>query len=220
MKLTRFCVKNYKSIIDSGDCYPTDGVTILAGKNEAGKSSLLEALEDFNNGTQIRSSAIPIGNQNLKPRIEVEFQIGKNEAAQIIEKADLGIEVKNSLLEALKSENHLYIEKNYPDYYTASFSPLTEALSIEPDKWQTIFTEVIEALAISQTNKPATKEDIPKLIINPLDSTKAKSEIDSYLEKLVPQLSVLDESERTEIEKKFRELSTSLDNHENSKKNT
>jgi recombinational DNA repair ATPase RecF len=95
MKLIRFRVKNYKSITDSGDCYPAHGVTILAGKNEAGKSSLLEALEDFNNGAKIRSNAVPIGDPDAKPSIEVEFQLKKDEAIQIIEKADLSREIKS-----------------------------------------------------------------------------------------------------------------------------
>jgi len=33
MKLKKFRIKNYKSIIDSGDCYIEDGLTIFAGKN-------------------------------------------------------------------------------------------------------------------------------------------------------------------------------------------
>ena len=54
MKLTKFRIKNYKSIIDSGDCYFSDKLTILAGKNESGKSSVLEALEDFHQDKTIR----------------------------------------------------------------------------------------------------------------------------------------------------------------------
>lgn len=60
MELVKFRVKNYRSIIDSGDCYLANKITVLAGKNESGKSSILEALEDFENKKEIRKSAIPI----------------------------------------------------------------------------------------------------------------------------------------------------------------
>ncbi len=59
MKLKKFRIKNYKSIADSGDCYLTDTVTIFAGKNESGKTSILEALEDFDTDEKIRESAKP-----------------------------------------------------------------------------------------------------------------------------------------------------------------
>ena len=54
MRLQSFRVANYKSIEGSGACYLSDRITILAGKNEAGKSSLLEALCDFNGERPMR----------------------------------------------------------------------------------------------------------------------------------------------------------------------
>lgn len=220
MKLTKFRVKNYKSIIDSGDCYPTHGVTILAGKNEAGKSSFLEALEDLNNETNIRASAIPIGDSDAKPKIAVEFQVDKNEAAQIIEKTDLSREIKNSILEVLKNENQLYIEKKYPNIYTISFSPLSEIPPSEPNKWQVLISDVIASITTLQTHELTKKAKLPLPIINPLNGAEAKSAIDSYLEKIAPQLNLLNESERVAIQNKFQELSAAIENNENIKKTT
>lgn len=53
MKLKSFRVTNYRSIIDSKECFlsPNDGITIIAGQNESGKSSLLEALMHYEEGT-------------------------------------------------------------------------------------------------------------------------------------------------------------------------
>lgn len=52
MKLYSFRIKNVKSIVDSGICYVSaeDGVTVLAGQNEVGKSANLEGLDFFRNG--------------------------------------------------------------------------------------------------------------------------------------------------------------------------
>lgn len=47
MKLTRFRVRNYKSILDSGWVRISD-ITCLVGKNESGKTSLLQALNALN----------------------------------------------------------------------------------------------------------------------------------------------------------------------------
>jgi predicted ATP-dependent endonuclease of OLD family len=47
MRLVKFRIQNYKSIKDSGWCWLASDLTILAGKNESGKSAILEAIRDF-----------------------------------------------------------------------------------------------------------------------------------------------------------------------------
>ncbi|MDB6109440.1 MAG: hypothetical protein JWR69_1190 [Pedosphaera sp.] len=47
MRLTRFKIQKYKSVIDSG-WVNVANLTVLVGKNEAGKTSLLKALHKFN----------------------------------------------------------------------------------------------------------------------------------------------------------------------------
>ena len=77
MKLKKFRIKNFKSINDSGDCYLTDTITILAGKNESGKTSILEALEDFDTDKKIRESAKPIKSPDAIPEISITFIVMK-----------------------------------------------------------------------------------------------------------------------------------------------
>jgi len=52
MRLKSFRIKNFKSIIDTGECHlsDSDNVLVLAGQNEAGKSAVIEALNFFGNG--------------------------------------------------------------------------------------------------------------------------------------------------------------------------
>lgn len=47
MIIEKFCIKNFKSIKHSTDVKLEDDLTIIIGKNEAGKTSLLKALESF-----------------------------------------------------------------------------------------------------------------------------------------------------------------------------
>ena len=52
MKLRAFRIQNYRSIIDSDWKYLAyDNITALIGQNESGKTSVLEALESFYDGT-------------------------------------------------------------------------------------------------------------------------------------------------------------------------
>ena len=48
MRLRSFQVKKFRNIVDSGEVTVEKQVTCLVGKNEAGKSALLEALYLFN----------------------------------------------------------------------------------------------------------------------------------------------------------------------------
>jgi AAA15 family ATPase/GTPase len=49
MKITKFQVKNYQSIKDTGviELSENDNLSIFAGQNESGKSSILKALNAF-----------------------------------------------------------------------------------------------------------------------------------------------------------------------------
>lgn len=83
MKIEKFRIKNYRSIQDSGDCYLSPKITVLAGKNEAGKTSILEALRDFSTGQSIDDGAVPI-NRDAKPEIQVTFRMGREEINEIL----------------------------------------------------------------------------------------------------------------------------------------
>jgi predicted ATPase len=110
MKLKKFKIINYKSIADSGDCYLTDTITILAGKNESGKTSILEALEDFDTDKKIRESAKPIKSPASVPEISITFIVEKDTIKEIFE------EIKSPL----KATGDLEIEliKTFPDVYS------------------------------------------------------------------------------------------------------
>lgn len=89
MKLTKFRIKNYKSIVDSGDCYFSDKLTILAGKNESGKTSVLEALEDFHQDKMIREEAKPIDGDGV-PEVSVSFTLPVSGVNTILKEISAG----------------------------------------------------------------------------------------------------------------------------------
>lgn len=89
MELVKFRIKNYKSIVDSGDCYFSKQMTVLAGKNESGKTSILEALEDFHEGKTIRDTAKPIRGDGV-PEVSITFNLAKDEINELL--AAAGVE--------------------------------------------------------------------------------------------------------------------------------
>jgi len=105
MKIIKFRIKNYKSIIDSGDCYLTNLVTILAGKNESGKTSILEALEDFDTEIEIRDEAKPIKDTSAIPEISITFKVSKDTVDEIFN------EIGESLI-TKKKQKHRKLLKN------------------------------------------------------------------------------------------------------------
>jgi len=116
IELVKFRIKNYRSITDSGDCYLANKITVLAGKNESGKSSILEALEDFDTEKEIRKSATPIHDESKKPEIIVTFQVGNNIINEIMEK------IKFS--KKFESDIEITIKKDFPKKYSLDDSSL------------------------------------------------------------------------------------------------
>lgn len=80
MKLIKFRICNYKSIIDSGYCLLASDLTILIGKNESGKTAILEALRDFDKEVfQLPQNAFPVDGNDESPLLELCFQLNQTE---------------------------------------------------------------------------------------------------------------------------------------------
>ena len=110
MKLTKFRVKNYKSIIDSGYCSFADDITIMIGKNESGKSAMLEALRDFGKNVQSMSDEVyPLDGGTDDPSVEVHLQLTNDEIVRIQEEAEL--KLIDEGLEYIR-QNGLVVTKN------------------------------------------------------------------------------------------------------------
>ena len=75
MKLKSFQIKNYKSIQDTGIIQLDNGrVAILAGQNESGKSSILEALNAFEQGS-FEDDSVPFDSDNAVQEISCTYTI-------------------------------------------------------------------------------------------------------------------------------------------------
>src|SRR5260370_38699091 len=67
MKFSRVRVQTYRSIVDSGIVEIEDGVTVVIGKNEQGKTNFLRGIRAFNPEEQFTPSDLP---NHLRPSLE------------------------------------------------------------------------------------------------------------------------------------------------------
>ncbi|PZT54350.1 ATP-dependent nuclease [Paenibacillus silvae] len=75
MKLVWAQIKNFRSIKDSGKIYFNPNLTVLAGKNESGKSNILKALDCFSNNTFDKDSDYPIDYINEYPEVTIHYEL-------------------------------------------------------------------------------------------------------------------------------------------------
>ncbi len=87
MRLNSFRVLNFKSIIDSGECKlsDVDNVVILAGQNESGKSSVLEALDFFGNGASEKFIKFQRRQGTDRTEVKCTFLIDDSDKAQLLD---------------------------------------------------------------------------------------------------------------------------------------
>ena len=160
MKVIKFRIKNYKSIEDSGWCYLDERITILAGKNEAGKTAILEALKDFNSTVNIRNEAKPIWDGNAVPEIEIEIELDRNEKKEIEE-----------ILEKKLNETKVCVIKKFPNKYTISNLDEVIKNQRETDKLKKRIESLINLLNDKLQNFPVTAKlsNNPQVLLNNLN---------------------------------------------------
>jgi len=208
MKLKKFRIKNYKSIIDSGDCYLTDTITIFAGKNESGKTSILEALEDFDTDGKIRESAKPIKSPDAVTEISITFIVEKETLKEILE------EIKSPVKAIADVE--FEIIKTFPDKYsfgkTTKQNEIFGGREIEKiqksikDKWSKIKTirGKYEALAGTLFNFEFSNFE------------NDKTSFTNFKNTTTPNLAqIADEKERDQFSKLLTEIQAETDNFTN-----
>lgn len=115
MRLSRFRVQHYRSITDSGWCWLASDVTILAGKNESGKTAMLEALGSFDTEEEVLQASIPVQTDE-RPLLEATFSLDDDDVADLAD--DLSSFMPQEAIELLLAGDELYLRKNFNDEYT------------------------------------------------------------------------------------------------------
>lgn len=118
MRLIKFRIKNFKSIIDTGYCYLASDMTVLVGKNESGKTATLEALRYFNKNIQrVSEDALPLDGIDREPLVEICFGIEPEVIGAI--QADTGIKLSETAVSYI-ARNGLGVTKDCRGKYELS----------------------------------------------------------------------------------------------------
>ena len=202
MKLKKFRIKNYKSIADSGDCYLTDTITILAGKNESGKTSILEALEDFDTDKKIRETAKPIKSPEKTPEISITFIIEKDTIKEILQ--EIGSPLKAN------ADVELELIKTFPDTYSFSDAALQSEIfggkKIEKvqksikDKWNKVKTIRVKYEALGGS----------LFDFEFVDLANEKTLFTNFKNATTPNIPQIDEKERDSFSKLLAEMEAEI----------
>jgi predicted ATPase len=207
MKLKKFKIINYKSIADSGDCYLTDTITILAGKNESGKTSILEALEDFDTDKKIRESAKPIKSPASVPEISITFIVEKDTIKEIFE------EIKSPL----KATGDLEIEliKTFPDVYSFGKTTLQNEIfgGKEIEKIQKSIKDKWNKVKTIRTKYEALGGSLFDFEFS--DFANEKTLFTNFKNTTTPNIAQIEEKERDIFSKLLTETEVDINNLEN-----
>jgi ABC-type cobalamin/Fe3+-siderophores transport system ATPase subunit len=165
IRLIKCQIIDYKSIKDSGIWYFDEKITILAGKNDAGKTAILEALEDFNVNKSIKVEAKPIHNDSLIPIIKIWF---------MFEKKDYSLFPKETIDALTQKETEIQIEKRFPNVYNI-YNSFYDSFEIKKnsgfskEKFQDLIDLMDKFIPDINFNEEVFKEEVFK---NPFDLEK------------------------------------------------
>lgn len=143
MKLNKFRIQNYKSIVDTGICYLNQDLTIMAGMNESGKSSVLEAIRDFDVNRDIDSDAIRVKEDTGDPLVTLYFRLSNADIDILCENLELAIDDEETLnLKDYLSKNDIGLTKDIESNYSIDEQFTNFAHEIFTQNYKKFYTSV------------------------------------------------------------------------------
>lgn len=198
MKILKVRIRKYKSIQDSEDLYLDNKITILAGKNESGKTAILEAIADFNIGKSIRASAIPLYNQELLPEIEMTFRFDKGE---------LNTKLSENGCSIIEREIEVTLKKVYPNTYLLRDDPFSNIKSDLKKDQEIILKNIDDHLNNIQnihSKYPLDNIGIPAYQVNYADFFSQIQEYENKIDLALPNIT--EEVDRQELKNQIQLL--------------
>jgi len=176
MKLISCRLQNFRSIIDTGTFWfqKDDGISILAGQNESGKSSILKLLRSFSTGEIDKDDLI---DENVFPVIELSFDLSKFE----LENKENINEIR-IISDKIKLLKQVTVSKTFSSYdnYTFDYDVNTnKELSALSEKTLETASEEYVAYLISESKlKPKIEaSNVEKIVSGEKQIQENKTEI-------------------------------------------
>lgn len=202
MKLVWAQIKNFRSIKDSGRIYFNRNLTILAGKNESGKSNILKALDCFSNNKFDKDNDFPIDYIDEYPEVVVHYELEEDIVAYICDTFTLDKNSPTISNGVTLTRTSIYNEVIEVELYRNTIENVAVAIgtavSAINKEFKSKFKPDIEA--ITSNNLAKVIEEIKSCFINIKSNlnneqlNKIKSiidEVDSYIVSLTEFLSYI-----------------------------
>ena len=187
IQLKSFHIKNYRSIKDTKKVEITDKVTVLAGKNESGKTNVLNAiLATYND--DFEDDDIPVNIQDADPTVKLSFKFNSK---YIEKKLEVSLEEqKNYTMVLTRSKSIVDVfEGSIIDYFVDLF---TEQYNLEEKYQKYIKKDKIKKLV---TDLAGNEENVIKDIdnyfnISNIADSGEKSAIIEYIKKVIENVKI------------------------------
>lgn len=171
MLLRAFQIKNYKSFVDSGKCSVQNGVTILAGQNESGKTNILNALAKLNLKEPVFSDdEYSFSDVSISPEITYWFNLSDEEVGKI-----------NEIIPQLDIEHEIIVQVQNEKRTVLYTNKYTEDEGVEIGDYNTQIVEQLESMLPKFVVYKTLENDIPDSFgIKDITSVAVKR-LESYL---------------------------------------
>ena len=226
MKLTKVRIENFKSIQDSTEFDIDDKITCLIGKNQAGKTALLEALNQFN-PIEARSNILNPKNTELTYTLEeedcqiIKERFGneclKDESPTItlkkvsngsVRASNLNIDIHAAVRYTIKNTN---LPKEQKDKFLGIKDPKAQIKDIEAQYNLLTEKEQIEDAEKEQVNDlNRLKADLQSITPNELPNTIYHQ----MLQHRIPRFLYIDKYHDIEGKVNLTELQNRIDNQQ------
>lgn len=190
MRLINFRIQNYKSIKNTSWCWLSYDLTMLAGKNESGKSAILEALRDFDTDIEkIPDEALPL-DESGKPIIEMCFEVDKTILDEITQ--EIGITIDKNTRDNI-AKNGLTILKYHDGSYDLG-NKVNEMLNRQIDDANQQYIKKIQGVV----EKLSKIEQLSSVVKPKLDNSteSVQQAVTQYIEQIKAQVPSIPDEEK------------------------
>ncbi len=182
MKLSAFRIKNYRSIVDTGwIILASDNITSLIGQNESGKTSILEAIFSFSNGSI--SEDILRSDLSL-PMVSCEFKLNKEEVQKFSSIENLPAQIATNIRKNNKvTLNRRWDNKSNSELFIGDDEILNE-YNLKEEREKLLTEDLVSKASEILENTSQLVEEVSREEKNRTDQTSEISLIGSKIDKL------------------------------------
>ena len=182
MKLSAFRIKNFRSVVDTKwITLASDNITSLIGQNESGKTSILEALFSFSNGSI--SEDILRSDLSL-PLVSCEFKLSKEEVQRFSSMENMPAQIAANIRKNQKvTLNRKWDNKSNSELFIGDDEILNE-YNQRDEKDKVLTEELVSKASEILESTSNLVEEISKEERNRTDQTSELSLIESKIDKL------------------------------------